>query len=302
MLGEERLDVVEILTPGVERLPILGQVLASRPRVVSLPAPLAASLQACDEMIAACRDAGVKLHVYENALFYPLYREARRLLDGGIVGEILSLRLKQFLAGSQPGGESPASTLANLVPDQGVHAFALVSWLTGESIRTIYSWNAPNTPLYVMWKFARSKKQRIQQHYGTMEVTTSPRMALPSPLPDSSSNSRPASDQFVEVSGSHGVVWINQGRAGGTEISRHPALDPIIVYREGEVEVRGGQLRREWVQSYSECTNHLLECALHADLRPVLSGGDARRALQVALACRASSTTGEEIIVDEVTD
>ncbi|MCL1952391.1 MAG: Gfo/Idh/MocA family oxidoreductase, partial [Oscillospiraceae bacterium] len=48
---------------------------------VAVQKPMAMNLEQCDIMIQAAKDAGVKLKVSENFIFYPPYRFAKKLLD-----------------------------------------------------------------------------------------------------------------------------------------------------------------------------------------------------------------------------
>ena len=73
LLAGEELDFVSICTNPATHLPLARQA-AQRGMHVLCEKPMAPSLEDCDGMIAACREAGVKLMVAQKKRFEPIYR------------------------------------------------------------------------------------------------------------------------------------------------------------------------------------------------------------------------------------
>lgn len=59
---------------------------------VLLEKPMATSLDACERILASARRAGTVFMVAENAQYWPEVLVAKRLLDGGAIGDVLTAR------------------------------------------------------------------------------------------------------------------------------------------------------------------------------------------------------------------
>ena len=116
--------------------------------------PMATTLEECDEMILATKEAGVKLMVAENHRFLPAHQLIKNALDQGLIGDV-------FLGRSYEGAFCPHEQFLNLnswhftyhqggggvVADQGVHKFSTLNWMLGE-IDSVQCWlgKALNSP------------------------------------------------------------------------------------------------------------------------------------------------------------
>ncbi len=85
MVRECRPDLVDIITPEATHGPLVG-LLAGKVRTLMCQKPMAPTLQAARAMADAARQAGTELLMHENFRFQPWFREARRLLDNGVLG------------------------------------------------------------------------------------------------------------------------------------------------------------------------------------------------------------------------
>jgi UDP-N-acetyl-2-amino-2-deoxyglucuronate dehydrogenase len=77
MLQREALDILEILTPHNLHCPMVLKAAEASVKNISVQKPMGLNLREANRMIQACRAKGVKLRVYENALFYPIYKSER---------------------------------------------------------------------------------------------------------------------------------------------------------------------------------------------------------------------------------
>ena len=101
--------------------------------------PMATTLEECDEMIMATKQAGVKLMVAENHRFLPAHQLIKDALDRGLIGDV-------FLGRAYEGAFCPHEQFLDLkswhftyekggggvVADQGVHKFSTLNWMLGE--------------------------------------------------------------------------------------------------------------------------------------------------------------------------
>lgn len=130
-------DLVDLITPPATRLDLARRV-AARGLPMILQKPLADDLAGARAIAEAVEGAGVRALVHENFRFQPWYREARRLLDAGLLGEPQSILFRL-----RPGdGRGPDAYLARqpyfrkmprfLVHETGIHFIDSFRYLMGE--------------------------------------------------------------------------------------------------------------------------------------------------------------------------
>lgn len=121
MLANANLDIVEIDTDPIQ---LYDMTLAAAERGVHVlgEKPIAISLNLADEMVAACNRAGIQLAIYNIRRCDPYHIRAKRLLEEGYIGDLLSMRAT--LRNSYPSGHS----LINL----GTHLFDTARFFAGD--------------------------------------------------------------------------------------------------------------------------------------------------------------------------
>lgn len=91
LLADERVEAVYIATPN--HLHTVQTVAALRSgKHVLVEKPMALNAEESRRMIEAADEAGVKLMVAYMTLFNPAYAAAKRIVDAGLLGEIVSVR------------------------------------------------------------------------------------------------------------------------------------------------------------------------------------------------------------------
>jgi predicted dehydrogenase len=88
------LDMVSIVTPDHLHGVVLEAALAAGARSIFCEKPLSISLDEADRMVQAVRAAGVPMSVNYGRRWMPEYVEARRLVRGGAIGELVSVLLE----------------------------------------------------------------------------------------------------------------------------------------------------------------------------------------------------------------
>lgn len=315
MLNADSLDLVEVLTPHHLHCEHVIQCARAGIRGISVQKPMAVGLRECDQMIEACRNAGSILRVYENYIFYPVYQRAKELLRDGEIGRPVSIRI-HTMAGVRQGAAWPhfwdpagpftkfeQSGNSPLIGDDGLHKFQLATWLIEKPISRIGAWIDGDTPLdapaFLRLKF-ESEPGRDSQ-YGQLDFNFSPKLDIPSDL---------WLDDFVEIFGEHGVMWIHQCAAAGernlfagNEMSHSGLFPPIVVYRGGKVRTFLQDLKpesRNWSSSFVACTRHFLEL-LEKGGQPVCTGEEGKMLNRYAIAALLSAQEQRDVDIDEVT-
>ena len=107
--------------------------------------PLATTLAAADEMIEACANAGVRLFVFHNYLYFPETRLARKLISEGEIGEVLATDITGFGARPWEGTEAYSPGWRRVVSHAGggalmdvaVHAIYLTEAYHGRPVDSV---------------------------------------------------------------------------------------------------------------------------------------------------------------------
>ncbi|MFX1378044.1 MAG: Gfo/Idh/MocA family protein [Promethearchaeota archaeon] len=282
MIDHEELDIVEILTPHHLHATMTEYCAKARVPGISVQKPLAHTISDCEKIIQVCKEESVKLKLYENFRFYPVFIKAKELLEQGVIGQLLNFRL--ITIGT--GGPSMPRDLKALIwrrktdlcgggpwiYDDGIHKFSMALWLMGEEkVETVYSWidffsTVQDAPCIIFWKYPRKNLNEAPK-YGSMQFTLAPNLYYPSNYYDC--------DEFIEISGTKGIMWINQCTSGGNFVSKAPQFSPIIVNTGNEVKTYGEDLPRDWRYSFINSTEHFIKIIKNGG-EPIYTGEQGR--------------------------
>lgn len=137
MLRDERPDFVDVVTPPPTHREICLAAAEEGVHVICQK-PLAPDFAEAAQLVEEMERSGVRFLVHENWRWQPWYRELRRLIDRGVVGEVFSLHFLMRLG----DGWSPDAYLARqpyfrdyprlLLFETGVHFLDTFRYLLGE--------------------------------------------------------------------------------------------------------------------------------------------------------------------------
>ena len=289
---------------------------------VSVQKPMAMNLNECDIMIKAAKDNGVRLKVFENFIFYPPYRFAKKMLDEGEIGEPLGIRLKMNNASlaslnmptvnkkakSGETGEDVAETgwevntkswiwrfndtLSGGGPtvfDDGYHKFSVIMYLLGD-VEKVVAWIDKTQVFPGLFNDVPAVvmwKHKNKKLYGVWDIMNSDEMFIQSKYY--------TCDERVEITGSRGVLWVTRCTA-----SMLPDVAPVLMYRDGKL-TQFWEMKHDWADSFEASTRDFVE-AIRDGREPVLSGERGREVLKFALAALDSSAKQREIYLDGYED
>jgi len=133
MLRRESLDFVDVVA-GVEAHAPLVKLAAARGLPVVCQKPMATSLAEGEEMVEACRKAGVPFLIHENLRWYHTIREVKAVIDGGTLGRVFRGRIDYCnaypLFDNQPYLRSAPQLI---LADMGTHILDIARFLFGEA-------------------------------------------------------------------------------------------------------------------------------------------------------------------------
>ncbi len=101
--------------------------------------PMAMTVEECDEMVEACRRNNVKLQIGFMRRFDASFREAKRLLDSGAIGDLVQVH------SNTRGPSKPRPWMFDIKKSNGIlaevnsHDIDAVRWMAGSDIDTLYA-------------------------------------------------------------------------------------------------------------------------------------------------------------------
>ena len=128
-LAREDIDLITVCAPNDVHHRITIDAARAGKHVIC-EKPLAVTLAEADEMIAACRQAGVKLMYAEELCFAPKYVRAKQLADEGALGRITLVKQSEKHDGPHAPWFWDMSRVGGGVTfDMGCHASEFVRWV-----------------------------------------------------------------------------------------------------------------------------------------------------------------------------
>jgi UDP-N-acetylglucosamine 3-dehydrogenase len=129
MFGE--VDAIVVATPPWSHAEVTVDA-ANRGIHVFCEKPMAADLKDCDAMISATDDAGVILMIGHVLRFYPLHDLGRKMVDDGLIGDIVYLETDYCgkYSGARKKPDSWFGKMGGLL-ENGIHKADLINWFGG---------------------------------------------------------------------------------------------------------------------------------------------------------------------------
>ena len=177
LLNDPSIDAVSICVENRSHAEITTYALYAGKHVLC-EKPMAVTLAECESMVAAAERNGKHLMIGHNMRFDPVHRKAKELLDGGIIGDIITFRATMGNAGPENWSMEAGSTwffdkqkaAMGALSDLGIHKVDLLQYLTGQKViettakvMTLNKHTATGAPITVVTGIAGGRSpQRIQ--------------------------------------------------------------------------------------------------------------------------------------------
>jgi predicted dehydrogenase len=108
--------------------------------------PMATTLEGCDQMIKAAKQAGVKFMIAENHRFLPAHKYIAESVHKGLIGNVFLIRAYEGvneIPGLMREGfwkGHPILAGGGCLMDMGAHKFAAINWILNDDVESAYSW------------------------------------------------------------------------------------------------------------------------------------------------------------------
>ena len=286
LVSREDIEVICVCVPSGLHAEVGVEVAAAGKHLV-IEKPMDVSLEAADRLIAAARDAGVRMTVISQHRFDPGPAELRRLLDRNALGRLVLGEAATKWHRTQEYYDSAAwrGTWAldgGSLLNQGMHYADLLRWCMG--------------PVADVTAKFTTRAHRVETEDIAVAVLTFDSGALGTIV--TTTAAFPGSAQRLEITGTEGTVVIEDGQitrravaAEGPERAGTAAADPAAA---ADAAAIGASAHAAQVAD--------LLVAIEEGREPSVTGQDGRAALELACAVYESAREGRTVVLPVAPD
>ena len=259
VMANDEIDAVVVVTPTQFHRDIVVAA-AKAKKHVFCEKPMASSAQECDDMIAACRENGVKLQMGFMRRFDKSFRRGKELIDAGAVGDVAMLKSNTY------GPSEPKEWMYDVRKNQGPigevcsHDFDIVRWYAGAEAISIHAIgnNTRSPQVKERWpEYYDSCTAMIEFANGVLGVVTGAQYV------------QYGYDARTEILGTKGIVKVGSQRANDVE----------LVTSDRQIKVDSmDSWRTLFKDAYVAEANAFVQ-AINEDTEPLVTGHDGKMAL-----------------------
>lgn len=138
ILNDPEVDAVVVVAPTDLHKQIVIDCAAAGKHIFC-EKPMAMTVEECDEMIEACDKAGVKLQIGFMRRFDASFREAKRLVESGAIGDLVQIH------SNTRGPSKPRPWMYDIKMSNGIlaevnsHDIDAVRWIADSDIESVYA-------------------------------------------------------------------------------------------------------------------------------------------------------------------
>jgi predicted dehydrogenase len=251
--------------------------------------PLALNLDECDQMIEACKKAGVVLMYGENLCFAPKYVRAKQLADEGALGEVYYVRQLECHYGPHADWFWDVNRSGGgVLMDMGCHSIAYCRWVFGDAPVESVTAEVGN--------FVHQEKTRGDDHavvtlrFGANKKH--PRGGVG--IAENSWARIGGLDDRAEIYGSKGLTVADIARGGALHTFSAQGYEYA---GEKAPWTRGWTwtgYEEAWSYGFPQEMQHFVDC-IEEGKQPMLTGEDGRAVLEIICAAYRSARMGERV-------
>ena len=284
LLELNKLDLVVIGVPNHLHCEVTLAA-ASAGKHIVLEKPMCLNLAEADRMLAACRQAKVKLMYAEELCFAPKYVRLKQLLESGALGHPVLLKQSEKHDGPHaPHFWDVELSGGGVTMDMGCHAIEFFRWMLGRpAIRSVYA---------QMGTHVHTAKTRGDDNAILILEFANGTTAIA----EESWTKLGGMDDRAEVHGSKGVAYADLLHGNAIETYSVTGYDYAVEKAGSTVGWSFTIYEEIWNYGFVQEMAHFVEC-VKEDKPPLVTGEDARAVLEVLFAAYESAGTGRKVLL-----
>jgi len=282
LLARPDIDMVAVGAPNDLHCPITLAAAAAGKHVV-MEKPLCLNLAEADQMIAACKGAGVKLMYAEELCFAPKYVRLKRLLDSGALGKPTLIKQSEKHDGPHAAHFWDVNRSGGGVAmDMGCHAIEFFRWMLDRSpIASVYA----HMTTMVHGDKTRGDDNAILIVEFASGVTC---------VAEESWTKLGGMDDRAEVHGSEGVAYADLLHGNAIETYSRGGYDYAVEKAGTTAGWSFTMYEENWNYGFHAEMAHFVDCVQN-NKQPLVTGEDGRSVLEAVFAAYESARTGRKV-------
>ncbi len=280
MLALPEIDMVVIGAPNYLHCEICLKAARAGKHVV-VEKPLCMNLEEADLMIAACKQANVKLMYAEELCFAPKYVRLKALLDEGALGK--PVLFKQSEKHDGPHADhfwDVERSGGGVTMDMGCHAIQFFRWLhPGKKIKSVYA--------HMTTSVHGAKTKGEDNSIVVLEFEDGV-----TALMEESWTKLGGMDDRAEIHGTHGVAYADLLQGSSIQTYSAKGVGYAVEKAGNTVGWSYTMYEESWNYGFPQEFEHFVDCVKN-DRTPLLDGEDGKAVLEVIFAAYQSAGSGK---------
>ncbi len=271
MLADPEIESVSITTMWDQHADPAVAALAAGKHVF-LEKPMASTVEDCDRIVAAAKEASSFFMVGHICRFNPRYAAAKEAIEEGRIGKIVSMYARRNLPAWV--GASVLDKIGPIIGD-GVHDTDLMFWFSGSRAVSAYAQTV---------QFRDHANPDLGQVMYRLESGASCILEAVWCLPDTTPFQI---DERLEIVGTEGSISIHDTHPNLMVVDKDGARCPDTTYWPTQHGKLRGALRDELA--------YFVQCVLDGERPSVITPEESREAVRACLAAEESARTGQVV-------
>lgn len=284
VINDSGCEVVDICLPNFLHYEATLKAAKAGKHII-IEKPLAVTLEEADEMIAACKQAGVKLMYAEELCFAPKYERVRQLVNEGAVGDIFMLKQSEKHSGPHSDWFYDVNLAGGgVLMDMGCHAMQWFRWMTK---------NAKVVSVFASMSTVYHKERTKGEDNSVVIVEFENGVTA---VAENSWAKHGGMDDKSEVYGTGGVVYADLFMGNSAiSYSKH-GYKYAMEKADTTVGWSFTVFEEVFNQGYPHELKHFIDCVRN-NKEPLVTGEDGRVVLEILYAAYASAGQGKKIML-----
>lgn len=277
MLKRPDIDVVSVVVPNHLHAEKALQAIEQGKNVI-VEKPFATSVSDADKLVKAAEKKNVKLMYAENMLFSPPVQRAKRIIDEGAIGEILTVEARESHSGSHsPYALKKEYCGGGVLMNLGVHPIGMTLGLINSPVDRVY---AEMGNLYHKLE-AEDHASLIMRFKNNAIATIHTSYIVKGGL-----------DDRAEIYGTEGSIYIDLWRTSPVKVYSEKGYSYVVEKASLSTNWTFPSVDEVWQLGYSREIEHLINCIVE-DKKPFPDGEFGKKVLEVVFAAYKSVDEGK---------
>lgn len=277
-------DVVDICLPNYLHADATLKASAAGKHII-IEKPLCVTLEEADAMLAACKEAGVKLMYAEELCFAPKYERVRQMVNEDAIGAIYMLKQSEKHSGPHADWFYDINLAGGgVLMDMGCHGIGWFRWML-KNTKAISVYATMATVLH---------KDRTRGEDNSVVIIDFENGVTA--VLENSWAKHGGMDDKCEVHGSGGVIYADLFMGNAAIAYSKNGYGYAMEKADTTVGWSFPIFEEVFNQGYPHELKHFIDCVRN-DQQPLITGEDGRAVLEIIYAAYASAAQGKKIML-----